>query len=95
LRVETSSEGSDITEIFPKFKFRLVSTRSDPNFANFLRKLGSERVFASRDEFGRLGHYQNISEIRKKPISETRENKNFGKKRLMQGLTTSTLIKGT
>ncbi len=44
-RVETSSEGSDIT----------VPTRSDPNFceflqifANFSQKLGSERVFASR-----------------------------------------------
>jgi len=46
----------------------------------------SGRVFASRDEFGRLGHYRNISEIQKKPISETRENENFGKKRLTQGL---------
>ncbi len=28
-RVETCSEGSDITKIFPKFKFRLVPTRFD------------------------------------------------------------------
>jgi hypothetical protein len=42
--------------------------------------------FSSRTEFGRLGHYQNISEIQKKSISETRENENFGKKRLSQGL---------
>jgi len=40
----------------------------------------------SRDEFGRLGHHQNISKIQKKSISETRENKIFGKKRLTQGL---------
>jgi len=31
--------------------------------------------------FEKLGNYQNISEIRKKAISETLENKNFGKKR--------------
>jgi len=53
----------------------------------FLRKLGSEQVFASRDEFGRLGHYRNISKIRKKPFSETRKIENFGKKHLTQGLT--------
>jgi len=64
-RVETSLEGSDITEIFPKFKFRLVSTHSDPNFCKFFMKIGSERVFASWDEFGRLGHYQNISKFEK------------------------------
>jgi len=64
--------------------FRLVPTLI---FAIFLQKLGSERVFASRDEFGGLGHYWNISEIRKKPISETREIENFRKKRLTQGLT--------
>jgi hypothetical protein len=70
-RVETSLEGSDITEIFPKFEFRFVPTL----------------IFANRDEFGRLGHYRNISKIQKKSISETRENENFGKKRLTQGLT--------
>ena len=42
--------------------------------------------FSSRNEFGRLGHYQNISKIWKKSISETCENKNFGKNRLSQGL---------
>ncbi len=83
-RVETSSEGSDITKIFPKFEFWLVPTLI---FENFSQKLGSERVFASRDKFGRLGHYKNISKIWKKSISETRENENFGKKRLTQGLT--------
>ncbi len=36
--------------------------------------------------FEKLGNYRNISEIRKTAISKTRENENFGKKRLTQGL---------
>jgi len=51
LRVETSSEGSDITEIFPKFEFRLVSTCSDPNFCKFLAKI---RVGTSFQESGQV-----------------------------------------
>jgi hypothetical protein len=35
--------------------------------------------------FKKLGNYQNISEIRKTAITETCENENFEKKRLMQG----------
>ena len=69
-RVETSSEGSDIT----------VPTRSYTNFREF------SRIFAKI----RVGHYWNISEIRKKSISETRENVNFGKKCLTQGLKQNT-----
>jgi len=66
-----------------KGAFRLVPTLI---FANFSWKLGSEQVGTSWDEFGRLRHYWNFSEIRKKSISETRENENFGKKRLTHGL---------
>ncbi len=69
-RVETSSEGSDIT----------VPTSSDPNFREF------SRIFVKI----RVGHYRNISEIRKKSISETRKNENFGKKCLTQGLSPGT-----
>jgi len=41
---------------FVIFGKRLVPTRSDPNFCektHLSRKLGSEQVFASRDEFGK------------------------------------------
>ncbi len=44
-------------------------------------------IFASSEMFEKLGNYRNISEIRKTAISETRENENFGKKCLTQGLT--------
>ncbi len=57
-------------------QFRLVPTLIFANFREFLR------IFAKI----RVGHYRNISEIRKKSISETRENENFGKKCLTQGL---------
>jgi hypothetical protein len=53
-RVETSSVGSDITEIFPKFEFRLVSTRSDPNFCEFLQIFCENRVGTSFRESGRV-----------------------------------------
>ncbi len=53
-RVETSSEGSDITEIFPKFEFRLVSSRSDPNFRKFSRIFCENRVGTSFRESGQV-----------------------------------------
>jgi len=73
-RVETRRVERHFFVILGNFSKTLVPTLI---FANFLRKLGSEQVFASRDEFGRLGHYRNISEIWKKSISETRKNENF------------------
>ncbi len=50
---------------------------------DFLQKNESK---TSRNEFEKLGHYRNISEIQKMAISKTREIKNFGKNRLSQGL---------
>ncbi len=43
-------------------------------------------IFTSSEMFEKLRNYRNISKIRKTAISENRENKNFGKKRLTQGL---------
>jgi hypothetical protein len=54
------------------------------NICKFLRKIA---IFASSVMFEKLGYYRNISEIWKTAISETRENKNFGKNRPSQGLT--------
>jgi len=48
-------------------------------FAIFSQKIA---IFASLETFGKHRNYQNISKIQKTAISETRENKNFGKKRL-------------
>jgi len=58
-------------------------TRSDPNFW----KITNFGDFFTKNREKNHGNYQNISEIQKTAISETRENENFGKNRLTQGLT--------
>ena len=94
LRVGTSSEKARITRPNPNFQktdhsdlFRLVFCYFFAKNRVFSRKLGSERVGTSRNEFGRLEIFPKYFEIRKTAISETRKNKNFRKKRLTQGLT--------
>jgi len=75
-------------------QFHNFCSQKGPNWAkngHFLCKISElfselSWVFRNFREFGRLGHYRNISEIQKKLISETRENENFGKNRLSQGL---------
>ncbi len=72
LRVGTSSE-------------KARKTCSDPNFwkiANFSYFFAKNRENREKKHW----NYLNISEIWKTAISETRENKNFGKNRLTQGL---------
>jgi hypothetical protein len=85
-----------------RVEFRVgTSFRESGRVRKKLKKLiptlifGKSQIFANfRDFFTKIhenqekkhGNYRNISEIQKTAISETRENKNFGKNRLMQGL---------
>ena len=78
--------------IFVRYFFVFSETRENKNrkktqiFAIFSRKIAKIAIVTSLEMFGKHGNFRNISKIRKMAISETRENKNFGKKRLTQGL---------
>jgi len=79
-RVETRRVERHFFRYFQSLFFRI--------FRNSRKgKLQKKAIFASSEMFEKLGNYQNISEIWKTAISETRENKNFGKKHLTHGLT--------
>jgi len=87
-RVGTSfrkSRRDELNVIFSLFSVKDYYRNSRKQiFAIFSRKIA---IFASSETFGKHGNYQNISEIRNTAIYETRENENFGKKRLSQGPT--------
>ena len=95
-RVETSSEKARKTHSDPNFcKTAITETRENENRkkTQFFAKI---RVGTSQVKFLRVGTSSEKARItrsspnfRKTPITETRENENFGKSRLSQGLSGS------
>ncbi len=81
-RVETRRDERHFFRYFRSLFFRIfqkLRKRKSRKLQKF-RKFVIYAIFASSEMFEKLGNYQNISEIRKMAISETRKNKNFGKK---------------
>jgi len=85
-RVETRRVEHHFFVIFGNFGKRLLPKLAKTNFHDFSqffckksRKIAIFAIFASLETFGKHGNYRNISEVLKTAISETRENKNFGK----------------
>jgi hypothetical protein len=84
-RVETRQDERHFFRYFCSLFFRIFQNSRKRKSRKF-QKFVIFAIFASSEMFEKLGNYQNISEIRKTAISETRKNENFGKKRLTQGL---------
>jgi len=86
------SERVESQRILPKYFWISENSNSRNSRKQKSWKIAIFAIFASSETFEKHGNYRNISEIWKTAISETRKNKNFGKKRLTQGLNVSPSI---